>query len=358
MTELGRFIIDFSKYEQGRLLGEGNFGRVFLGVELSTGREVAIKHIKVPLSPDVSDQRSFIRELEILAENEHPGTLRLIGFRFSSDPGLGPTIVTEIMPHGSLSKHLEDEFRGAGTGLDATGKSICVFGIACAMAYCHSKGIIHRDLKPENVFLNADYEPVVADFGISRYCSGGLAKTGSLGTPLFMAPELFMAEDYSFGVDVYAFAMTLYSMFTPPKEMDDKRPPSRTPQQLMARIGKGTRWAKKPEIPDYYWAVIVKCWDIGPENRPQFKDIVEEFVTTHDYLLPGADREKVLAYEKKVYRAFSPPKVFAAGEPVLKKEKVDDITRKIERLLNAPLPTQAQLKGSLGGTFIQAPRRE
>jgi hypothetical protein len=94
-------LLDLSHFEERRFLGEWQFGRVCSGVEKSTGREVAIKHLKVPLSPDVLDQRSFIRK-------------PFIGFNISKDPNTGQIIVTDLMPNGSLCDALTAERSGTG----------------------------------------------------------------------------------------------------------------------------------------------------------------------------------------------------------------------------------------------------
>ena len=73
------------------------------------------------------------------------------------------------MPNGTVADLLKKEREGnPDPRWDATKKSICVFGVAAAMAYVHSKGILHRDLKTANVFVNDQFEPVIGDFGLAR----------------------------------------------------------------------------------------------------------------------------------------------------------------------------------------------
>jgi serine/threonine protein kinase len=339
---LADFILDLSGFEEGKFRGEGQFGRVFDAVERATGRVYAVKHIKVPLAGDVDAQRTFIRELQILAANEHPGTLRLRGFRFSDDPHRGPTIVTEVMENGALSEVLKSE-RKAALAFTATQKSVTIFGIVAAMAYCHAQGIVHRDLKPENVFMTADFEPVVADFGISRHCTGDARQTGNLGTPLFMAPELFGdAEAYGFPVDVYAFAVTLYALFAAPVDFTDGRP-ARNAQQVIVKVMRGVRFVRKPQIPDYHWGVITACWDTAPERRPTFWELLRRWRDTHEYVLDGADRAAVLAYEARVYRAVGPPRVVEVGDRLLTRDENQRAVARAERLLAHPMRTRPML---------------
>jgi serine/threonine protein kinase len=174
------------------------------------------------------------------------------------------------------------------------------------MAYIHDKKIIHRDLKPDNVFLNDDFEPCLADFGISRHCTAFLDKTAELGTPLYMAPELLDEEGkYDEKVDVYAFAVTLYRFFTYTTKLDDNPRPFRDPTQLLHRIQRGARFVRVREIGDYHWGVIDRCWRTAPTQRPSFMDLAEEFRATHEYKFPGTVDEELLQYEEKILNPFA-----------------------------------------------------
>ncbi|KAK8838287.1 hypothetical protein M9Y10_035710 [Tritrichomonas musculus] len=93
-----------------------------------------------------------------------------------------------------------------------TKKYIYLLGISDAMRFLHKSGILHRDLKPQNILV---------DFGLSKCFANSLTNsmqfsmTGQIGTPLYMAPEMFEDEEH-FGpaVDVYAFALLAYEIVT------------------------------------------------------------------------------------------------------------------------------------------------
>jgi hypothetical protein len=82
---------------------------------------------------------------------------------------------------------------------------------------------------------------------------------------------------------------------------------------LMRRIGSGVRPVRRPEIPDYHWSLISRCWATDPALRPSFYDVLEEFIRTGEYVFPGSDMESVRAYESvmKDCCCYSRPK-FAA----------------------------------------------
>jgi serine/threonine protein kinase len=167
------------------------------------------------------------------------------------------------------------------------------------MAYLHSKQIIHRDLKPENVFLDDNWEPVIADFGLSKFWAGNVDGTAGLGSALFMAPEIADRTRYDLSVDVYSFAVLLYTMFLPsptPKFADGTE--LRGPLQLLQRASTGMRFERLPTIPDYYWGLIERCWSHIRENRPPFAELVTEFRRAHEYVFEGADLAEVNRYEE------------------------------------------------------------
>ena len=82
------------------------------------------------------------------------------------------------------------------------------------MEHIHKKGVVHRDLKIENILLDKDFNLKITDFGFAAPIKGwdesGLLST-SLGTPSYLAPEVF-AKAYYFGdkVDVFAAGVILY----------------------------------------------------------------------------------------------------------------------------------------------------
>jgi serine/threonine protein kinase len=309
------------------IIGRGSYGSVYKGRHTATGTVVALKRLNPCEEP--LEQKLFVRELEILARTNHPSTLQLFGYQ----PPLGDEgaiIVTRFMSKGTLEQATSKEYRGV-TSPDwtATEKSIVMFGICAGMAYLHSEGIIHRDLKPANIFLNDNCEPVVADFGTSRWVAADLNATDKRGTPLTQPPE----DELSYAFDVFSFAVTLHQMFTLSPELDSKR----GKVTFSASIKSGSRLKRPAGVPDKIWNLIVRAWDADPKNRPTFWQIIQQWKTTSEFILDGADWARVGRYVDKVYREFGPPKEPTEDIEPLTRDEAHNFMTELDQFIASPI---------------------
>ncbi|KAK8881221.1 hypothetical protein M9Y10_003955 [Tritrichomonas musculus] len=119
-------------------------------------------------------------------------------------------------------------------------------------------------------------EPRITDFNSSRNLFDGTELEMAVGTPMCMAPEIFLDTDENYGtpIDVYSYGMLLYTMFTTELLFEDRKK-IHSSSQFMLKIGKGLRLAKPDHISDQYWDLIQKCWKQEPKDRPTFEEIVE-----------------------------------------------------------------------------------
>ena len=194
-------------------LGEGGFGRVFEAVDesdISLGRG-AVKLLHPNISPQ--ERNAFLGEVKKIAGLRHPN---LVGYLDSGQQTVGgelhPYVVTELCI-GSLS---DNQANRPGGALDA-GESLTVLAdVAAGLHHLHSRSMIHRDIKPGNV-LYADGNWKLADFGLMRdlTATGTYHRSSQLvGTPLFMAPELFSTMTATAPSDVYALGVLAHMIGT------------------------------------------------------------------------------------------------------------------------------------------------
>lgn len=278
-------------------IGKGNFGSVSLvHPKNDKQKKIALKQIPI----DYEDQelsKSFIREITIMANLRHPNLLDLVGFAIPTNSDQTFKIYSKFLPNKTLIEVLkQDEKRDKSKKiLNPTRLSIIVYGIASAMQYLHKNQIVHRDLKPENVFLNEQYHPVLSDFGLSRICNE-LAMTSKLGTPYFMAPELFDDDESKVTnkIDVYAFSITLLSLFTTNYRF--KGPQPNNLNRLIEYITSDKRYEIPSSTPSFYSTLIKKCWSSDFTKRPSFDEIVKELEENDNFMFEGADKKKVRSF--------------------------------------------------------------
>jgi serine/threonine protein kinase len=97
--------------------------------------------------------------------------------------------------------------------LDDSGKAIIVVGMVLGMKFIHSRGVIHRDLKLANILIDDRGHPKIGDLGSSRFCDLKLTLTSGVGTPLFLAPEMYENAEYTRAADVHSFSLIVYEGF-------------------------------------------------------------------------------------------------------------------------------------------------
>ena len=282
-------------YDTIRVIGNGTYGSVYLAQKHGTQELCALKVI--PFKTE--RPQNLIREIEILKRICHPSLLRLVAFKLPTDADPSTTILTEYMPNGSLFEILEKERVGvAPPEWDATTKTKCILGIAGGVAYLHAQNIMHRDLKSDNILLDANYEVKICDFGLSKIVEGEDAKgnTQRVGTPLYMAPEMFQNAPYNYTIDAYAFSILLYEILTGLCPFSD----TTDPMVLGQRVVSGERPVIPDTVAECYRNLMEACWVREPTHRPDFATIVNE-LRSDSFILPGADRDAVLHYREKVF---------------------------------------------------------
>jgi serine/threonine protein kinase len=254
---------------------------------------------------DPRDVKIFIREIIVPLQLQLPGIVPLIGFKppdvGDSESG-GAFLVSELMPNGCLDDIIGQRQKGkVPDKFGPTEFSKCIFGVAATMARVHRRRVIHRDLKPANIFLDDRFEPRIADFGLSRIVSNDVKMTMTVGTPLFMAPELFgdASDTYDVSVDVYAFTVLVHHMFGQSNDLDDGVP-TRSPQQAMIRIMHGARLKKHKAIPDELWGVICNCWAANPKKRWSFSQVTEWLSASDVWVAPGTDIPALREYQERI----------------------------------------------------------
>jgi hypothetical protein len=194
--------VEIRGYATQRLLGSGAYGEVWVGVDKTTGRKVAIKYFAHRGGLDWALLSREVEKLVFLSADRY--VVQLLDVGWDAEP---PYYVMEYVENGSLDDHLRRK------GALPVAEAVELFReVAIGLAHAHGKGVLHCDLKPANVLLDQDRRPRLADFGQSRLTD---EQTPALGTLFYMAPEqadLRAIPDARW--DVYALGALLYCMLT------------------------------------------------------------------------------------------------------------------------------------------------
>ena len=200
-----------------RTLGQGGMASVFLAVQESLDREVALKVMSPALAANPEFAERFLKEGKLTAKLQHPNVVTI------HDIGCHNGIYylsAEYIPRGTLTERITE------TGL-SVGEALNVLSdIAHGLDYAHEKGVVHRDVKPGNVLFRKDGRAVLADFGIAKAMDGSNSSTMagmSVGTPDYMSPEQARGESVDGRSDLYSLGAMLVEMLTgkPPYEAPD-----------------------------------------------------------------------------------------------------------------------------------------
>ncbi len=198
------------KYEILEELGRGGFGIVYKAKDCVLDRYVALKVLHSQLSVNPEFITRFAREAKLAARLDHPNIVPVHDF----DQREGYTFIAMgYMAGGSLKDYLTKH--GA---FNPSRAKTMVEQIASGLAYAHEQNIIHRDLKPGNILIDANGMARISDFGFAKALhADSLSMSiggGMLGTPAYMAPEVWGGETVTPASDIYSLGCIAHEMLT------------------------------------------------------------------------------------------------------------------------------------------------
>ncbi len=194
-------------YRTLHAIGRGGMASVYLAVQQSVEREVALKIMSPHLLVDPTFGERFLREARIAARLHHRHVVSIY------DVGVYEGLhycAMEYLPGGPV-------MRRNGPPLALKPAIRCVREIASALHYAQEKGFIHRDVKPDNILLREDGSCVLGDFGIARATEAGtiMTKTGAVvGTPHYMSPEQLRGRAIDGRADLYSLGVVFFQLLT------------------------------------------------------------------------------------------------------------------------------------------------
>ncbi|MEN3014951.1 MAG: serine/threonine-protein kinase [bacterium] len=265
-TGSGKYI---GQYKVIKVLGQGATSKVYL-VE----KDNKLYAAKLFQSEDPELLERFKREVEILKQIKHVNIVQI--FDYGEHEGK-PYLILEYVEGKTLDEVYHD--------LTLIQKIDVILAISNALNYLHNKGIIHRDIKPENILVHTNIKnSKLTDLGISRivYWKPITYAGQILGTPSYMAPELFEGVYTDPKIDIYSLGITMYEIFT------GKLPFEGNASEVIIKHMKETPTLPtliNPQIPTQLEKIIMKCIEKKPERRyKSVSKLIEDLIFVKESL--------------------------------------------------------------------------
>ncbi|WDZ87933.1 serine/threonine-protein kinase [Micromonospora cathayae] len=240
-----------------QVFARGGYATVYRAVQISVGREVAVKVENRTLDNE-RDQARFLREARAAGRmSSHPHVVDLFDVGVTVDQH--PYLIMELCD-GSYAERMRTSPLGPVEARDLGVK------IADALAHSHAAGVLHRDVKPANILYSHFNSAVLADFGLAVL--GEMRDptvTMEVLTPAYAPPEMFSHSPPSPAVDVYALCATLYAVMhgRPPRWQAERNPSLVTVLELFNHPIPGL-----PGVPDELIDVLRLGMSNDPQDRP------------------------------------------------------------------------------------------
>ena len=280
-----------------KVIGEGNFGKVFSGTAKDPQRGNVVVAVAVK-SPSAGARIEFEAEMEIMGQltrlGGHQHIVSVVGCVYGKEP----LLVLELCAGGSLKTALTASKKAslaqatAPTQTAAAAAAVfavaelTTFGhqIALAMSFLEHHKLLHRDLAARNVLLT-EQRPMVcklADFGLSRTVGAEkdyYRRTAGASAPIpvrWMAPETLDFNVSSIESDRWSYAVLLWEIYSLAA-----RPYAGVANAEIANcIRTGHRLEQPKLCPDAVYALMLECWAAEPKSRPPFAQVADQLYST------------------------------------------------------------------------------
>ncbi|XP_034377474.1 serine/threonine-protein kinase 33 [Arvicanthis niloticus] len=263
-------------YTFGKILGQGSFGMVIEAIDKETGAKWAIKKVNKEKAGS-SAVKLLEREVNILKTVKHQHIIHLEQV-FETPQKM--YLVMELCEDGELKEVLDQKGH-----FSENETRLIIQSLASAIAYLHNKDIVHRDLKLENIMVKSSFiddnnemnlNIKVTDFGLAVQKHGSRSESmmqTTCGTPIYMAPEVINAHDYSQQCDIWSIGVIMYILLC-------GEPPfmANSEEKLFELIKKGELQFEDPvwdSVSDSAKNALKQLMKVDPAHRITAKELLD-----------------------------------------------------------------------------------
>lgn len=247
-----------------RVLGSGSFGSVYLGMDVRSGKLVAIKVLRLPT--EETEGRNVEAEALIMRVKD-PHVVEFISYAFQDHAII---IIMECMLAGSLHNMLTS-FRV----LPSSTARVFIRDVLRGLNKLHSMGVIHRDVKPQNVLLTPAGNCKITDFGASAELAQLAHGNTVHGTPVYLAPEAARGNPAAVS-DIWSCGIMFIQLVTGilPYPLEKLQLPA---EVLVFQIGAGIATPAIPEdlLDELELDFVVSCLAPDEEKRPSASRLLQ-----------------------------------------------------------------------------------
>ncbi|KAI9246471.1 hypothetical protein BDA99DRAFT_526957 [Phascolomyces articulosus] len=272
------------RWQQGRFIGAGTFGSVYLAINLDTSSVMAVKEIRFPDSNSLSALHKAIKEeMKVMEMLNHPNIVQYFGMEVHRDKVY---IFMEYCENGSLGSLLDH----GGRIEDEVYIVKYAYELLSGLKYLHGNNIVHRDIKPDNILIDYQGQLKLSDFGAAKILAKGQKTMGRTtmnmnvnslaGTPMYMAPEVITGGDTGRkgSMDIWSLGCCIVQMAT------GRRPWSTLENEwsVMYHVVTG-----HPPLPDASQLssdgidFLKKCFTRNPMKRPTANELLSHRWIVH-----------------------------------------------------------------------------
>ncbi|KAG1474545.1 hypothetical protein G6F56_000304 [Rhizopus delemar] len=347
------------RWQQGRFIGAGTFGSVYLAINLDTSSVMAVKEIRFPDSSSLSAlHKSIKEEMNVMEMLHHRNIVQYYGMEVHRDRVY---IFMEYCENGSLGALLDH----GGRIEDELYVVDYAYQLLSGLAYLHENNIVHRDIKPDNILIDYQGQLKFTDFGAAKILAKGQKTMGRTtmhmnvnslaGTPMYMAPEVITGGNTGRkgSMDIWSLGCCIVQMAT------GRRPWSTLENEwsVMYHVVTG-----HPPLPDASQLsesgidFLRKCFVRDPTKRPSaeelldhpwIKDYIQSY-TEDNVMYPPETEQNPDSAEDNWTSEVPDPSVMLSPEEIPPIHRSINSMQSLDRPIVRSIPNSLALDGMAG----------